>query len=119
MGVGGGGDGIVSEEMVGEERTGAVLSTRGCCRVQTNTKEDSHKLANTQKECKHIYSHIQHTQGIGARSEEEALSRDVRSTTKCCKDRHAIQTSNNTHTSRQRVRKSVNTSTNTNSTYKA
>ena len=60
MGVGGGGDGIVSEEMVGEERTGAVPSTRGCARVQTNTKEDSHKLANTQKECTSTHTYSTH-----------------------------------------------------------
>ena len=68
-------------------------STTACCRDQTNTKEHSHKLVNTQGECAHTYahtphtySHTQHMQGIDAESEEEALGNALRQATECCKD---------------------------------
>jgi hypothetical protein len=93
----GGGSGGVSKEKVGDERTETFPSQSYCCRDQSNPKEDPHKLANTQGECEHIYSHFQHTQGTGARSEGEALSRTVRSTTECCKDR----TNTREHTHKQ------------------
>ena len=46
-----------------------LLCQTGRERVATDTKEDPHKLINTQEECKHTYLHMQHRQGIGARSE--------------------------------------------------
>ena len=123
-GVGGGGDEGVGDENVAEERTAVFPSTTACCRDQTNTKEHSHKLVNTQGECAHTYahtphtySHTQHMQGIDAESEEEALGNAIRQATECCKDDTNIK--QDTHKQINSQEECVCTSTNTNSTYKA